>query len=227
MKIRLILHIHTNFSHDSYITPTEIISQCKEHNIKYIGLTDHCSAKGALKYKGQIEKQGIKVIVGEELKTQSGEIIGLFLSKHIDCKDNDKELIKLDKAIAEIRKQNALVLAPHPFDVTRLGIGRENLEKFRDKIDAYEIFNARTKINYFNKKAKQYVKENDLIPFIGSDAHIAREIPNAIIEMEDFKSKEEFLQNLMHTDTKFYKKRLKLIDIIRPTMNKIRKKLFG
>lgn len=227
MKIRLALHIHTDFSNDSYITPREIISQCRKHNINCVGLTDHCSAKGAIKYKSQIEKEGIRVIIGEELKTPVGEIIGLFLTKHIECQDSSKKLITLDKAINAIKAQNALVFAPHPFDRMRNGIGKKNLEKFRDEIDAYEIFNSRTKINSFNKKCEQYVKENNLTPFVGSDAHIAREIGNAIIEMEDFKNKEEFLRNLERADTKFYKKRLKLIDIVRPTMNKIKKKLFS
>ena len=224
MKIKVALHIHTNYSLDSYITPSEIISQCKCQGIKCVGLADHCTAIGALKYKGEIEKEGIKVLVGEELKTRSGEIIGLFLKKHIPCLDTEGDLLTLDVAIKKIKKQNALVLAPHPFDILRLGIGKSNLEKFRNQIDAYEIFNARTKINYFNKKAERYVEENKLTPFIGSDAHIAREIGNAIIEMEEFRNKEEFLKNLKRADTKFYQKRLKFIDIVRPTMNKIKKK---
>lgn len=226
MKIRLALHIHTDFSNDSYITPKEIISQCKENNIDVVGLTDHCTAKGAFKYKKLIENKDIRVIVGEELKTQVGEIIGLFLTRHIECKDKDGKFISLDTAIKEIKRQNGLVFAPHPFDKMRRGIGKASVEKFKEEIDAYEIFNSRTKLDLFNKGAERYVMENNLAPFIGSDAHIAREIGNAIIEIEDFKNKEEFLINLKRADTRFYKKRLKLIDIVRPTMNKIKKNFF-
>lgn len=227
MKIRVILHIHTNVSHDSNITVNEIINQCKENDIDYIGITDHNSAEGALRYRDEIESTGISVIVGEEIMTDSGEITGLFLNKSINPKDKLGKLKRLKDVITEIKTQNALVLAPHPFDKMRHGIGKKNVEKFKDKIDAFEAFNSRTKINHFNKQADKYIKENNLTPFVGSDAHIAREISNSIIEMEEFETKEEFLQNLKKDDTVFYKKRLKLIDIVRPTMNKIKKKLFG
>lgn len=226
MKIRVVLHIHTDFSYDSNVTPKEIVNQCKKHSINYIGLTDHCTADGGIKYKAQIEKNGIKVITGEEIKTQEGEIIGLFLTKTINCKDKKGNLITLSDAIAQIQKQDALVFAPHPFDLMRLGIGKKNLGKYRDQIDAYEVFNSRTKINIFNKQSEKYAKENNLTAFIGSDAHIAREIPNAIMEMEDFQNKKEFLENLKKNNVEFYKKRFKLIDIIRPTINKFKKKYF-
>lgn len=219
------MHVHTNFSSDSYITEKEIINQCKKNNIDYIALTDHGNAEGSLRYQAVLKKAGIKVIIGEELRTNVGEIIGLFLKRSIDCQGESGGFISLEKAIMEIKKQGGLVFIPHPFDKMRRGIGRENIEQFKDQIDAYEVFNSRTKLNFFNKSARKYVEENDLTPFVGSDAHVDREIGNAIIEMEDFKNKEDFLKNLKRSDTKFYTKRLKLIDIVRPTMNKITKKL--
>ena len=225
MKVRIVLHIHTNYSHDSNITLKQIIYQCKQHNIDYIGLTEHCNALGGIKYEKSLQKEGINTIIGEEVKTNQGEIIGLFLSKSIDCKDKNGKFINLDQAIKSIREQNGLVFAPHPFDVLRCGIGKKNLKKYQNQIDAFEVFNSRTKINFFNKNCEEFVRKNNLTPFIGSDAHIAREIPNSIIEMEDFQTKKEFLKNLKRKDTKFYKKRLKLIDIVRPTMNKIKKNL--
>jgi len=223
--MKVVLHIHTNCSLDSNITLNDIIFQCKKHNINCVGITEHCNALGGIKYQEDLIKEGIKTIIGEELKTQQGEIIGLFLSKSISCTDSKNNLINLDKAIEEIRFQDGLVFAPHPFDILRLGIGKNNIEKYKDKIDAFEIFNSRTKINLFNKKCEKYIKENDLTPFIGSDAHIAREIPNSIIEMDEFHTKDEFLKNLKKPNTKFYKKRFKLIDIVRPTINKIKRKL--
>ena len=135
MRVRIILHIHSNFSSDSYITASQIINQCKKNNIKYISITDHNTADGAIKYKKQIEKEGIKVIIGQEIMTDSGEIIGLFLKKTIDYKDKRGNKITLKKAIDEIRKQNGLVFAPHPFDKMRWGIGKKKVEEFRDKID--------------------------------------------------------------------------------------------
>ena len=224
MRIRLALHIHSDFSADSNITLNDIISQCKQNKIGCIGLTDHNTALGAIKYQNKLNENGIQLIVGEEIKTDVGEIIGLFLDKNIDHKKNGK-VITLKEALQEIKNQNGLVFAPHPFDKFRWGIGKKNCEKYQDQIDAYEIFNSRTKISYFNKQAEKYVSEHNLIPFIGSDAHISHEIPHAIIEMEEFKTKEEFLRNLKRSDTIFYKQRLRLTDVVRPTMIKVKKKL--
>ncbi len=224
MPNRIVLHIHTEFSHDSNVTLNDIINQCYKNNINCVGLTDHCNADAGFEYKKKLNKNNIKVIVGEEVKTKQGEIIGLFIKKTINCKKENGDLISLKSAINEIKKQGGLVFAPHPFDIMRLGIGKNNLDIFKDEIDAIEIFNSRTKINIFNIKAENYAKDNNITPFIGSDAHIAREISNSIIEMDNFSTKEEFLKNLKKTNTKYYKKRLKLIDIIRPTINKIKKK---
>lgn len=225
MRIHLALHIHSDFSADSNITLNDIISQCKQSKINCIGLTDHNTALGALTYQKKLEENEIQLIVGEEIKTDAGEIIGLFLKRNIIHKKNGK-VITLNEAVREIKNQNGLVFAPHPFDKFRLGIGKNNCKEYQDQIDAYEIFNSRTKISYFNKQAEKYVLEHNLTPFIGSDAHIAREIPHAIIEMEEFKTKEEFLRNLKRSDTVFYKQRLRLIDIVRPTINNIKKKIF-
>lgn len=227
MKVRVVLHIHTNFSHDSNVTAKQIINQCRANQIDYIGITDHCTTKGAEAFKQNLEANGIKVIIGEEIMTKSGEIIGLFLNKNIACKKNGKK-ISLKRAIEQIKEQKGLVFVPHPFDKMRHGIGLKNITKYRKHFDAYEVFNSRTKISHFNKKAQKFVNQNGLIPFIGSDAHISREIPNAIMEMESFDTKEEFLKNLSKRKSiVHYKKRFKLIDIIRPTINKFKKRILG
>lgn len=223
--MKFTMHLHTNFSPDSNITPEEIISQCKKFGIDAVGITDHNTADGAIKYKKEIENQGIKVIIGEEIRTNCGEIIGLFLNKTIQSK-RDGKWIDLEFAIEEIKKQDGLVIIPHPFDKMRFGIGKKNIEKFKDQIDGIEIFNARTKISLFDKQAEKYAKNKKFFKTIGPDAHVKREIGNAIIEMPDFKNKEEFLKSIQNKGNKYYMKRFKFVDIIKPTINKILKKLF-
>lgn len=224
MKVRIILHFHSEFSYDSNITLSEIISQCKAHNIDYVGITDHNTMKGAIKFKEKLSKAGIKLILGEEIMTTSGEIIGLFIQRQIESKDLLGKKRSLKEVISEIKKQGGLVIVPHPFDKMRNGIGKKNVEKFKDDIDALETFNSRTKIHSFNKKAKKYAARHGFTNIVGSDAHIDEELGNAIIEMEEFKTPQEFAENLKNAA--FYTKRLKLKHIIRPTINKLRRKLF-
>jgi predicted metal-dependent phosphoesterase TrpH len=225
MKVRLIVHFHTEFSYDSNITLSEIISQCKEHAINYVAISDHNTLKGALAYRSKLEKAGIKVILAEEVMTKSGEVIGLFIKEEIQSKDSRQNKKTLEKVISEIKKQDGLLIVPHPFDRMRNGIGKKNVKKYKNDIDALETFNSRTKLHPFNKQADSYAKKHNFIKIVGPDAHIAEELGNAIIEMEDFKTPQEFLANLKNAT--FYTKRLKLKNIIRPTMNKLHKKLFS
>jgi predicted metal-dependent phosphoesterase TrpH len=225
MKIRLIVHFHTEFSYDSNITLSEIISQCKDYAINYVAITDHNTLKGALAYRSKLEKAGIKVILAEEVMTKSGEVIGLFIKKEIQSKDSLGKKKTLEDVISEIKRQGGLVIIPHPFDKMRNGIGRKKVKKFKTDIDALETFNSRTKLHPFNKQAHSYAMKHNFIKIVGPDAHIADELGNAIIEMEEFTTPQEFLASLKNAT--FYTKRLKLKNIIRPTMNKLHKKLFS
>jgi predicted metal-dependent phosphoesterase TrpH len=223
--VNIILHIHTNYSFDSNITVNQIINQCKLNNIEYVGITDHCTINGAKSFANELKKNGITVIISEEVMTQQGEVIGLFLDEEIQCKDSKDQFIRLDKAISLIQDQNGLVFVPHPLDFLRHGIGKKNLLKLQDKIDAIEVFNSRTKLPFINTQTDKLASQYNFEKFIGSDAHIAKEIPNAITTLENFSNASEFLNNLKKTSVSFDKRRFKLIDIFRPTINKIRKKL--
>ena len=221
MKVRVILHLHTDESSDSNITINELISQLKLLKVKYIGITDHNRFSACENFKGVLKQAGITLIPGEEIRTDKGEIIGLFLKKNIESKNTSGKRIQLQEAIKKVKDQGGIVIAPHPFDRMRLGIGKKNLLNNKDEISAIEIFNSRTKLNFFNKKAQKFASEYNFKQTVGPDAHIADEIGNAIIEMDSFANKEEFLHNL--DNAVFITKRLKLRNVIRPTINKFKK----
>jgi len=221
--IKLAIHLHTIYSNDSNITIRLLIDNCKKLGITNLAITEHNNLDSYLKHQKEIESSGIKLIPGEEIRTDKGEIIGLFLKKPIIHKINGK-YITLKDCIDEIKKQDGLILIPHPFDKMRLGIGEKNILENFDNIDIIEVFNSRTKLNYFNKQALKFAQKHKMIMSVGPDAHIEDELGNAIITMKDFNSKEEFLKNLKSAT--FETKRLKLKNIIRPTMNKIMRRIF-
>jgi len=49
------------------------------------------------------------VIVGSEISTERGEIIGLFLKEEIKPGN-------VQEVISEIKEQNGIIVIPHPFD---------------------------------------------------------------------------------------------------------------
>ncbi|MGH2851799.1 MAG: PHP domain-containing protein, partial [Solirubrobacteraceae bacterium] len=103
------LHMHTDHSPDC-ATPVEVLlATAREEGLGAIAITDHNEVSGALEAAAKAE--GIKVIVGEEVKTATqGEVIGLFLREKIP------RGMGLVETIAEIRRHGGLVYVPHPFD---------------------------------------------------------------------------------------------------------------
>ncbi|MBJ7473434.1 MAG: glycosyltransferase, partial [Solirubrobacteraceae bacterium] len=76
------LHMHTDHSHDC-ATPVEVLlATARERGLGAIAVTDHNEISGALEAVELAEKYGVKVIVGEEVKTANqGEVIGLFIKE--------------------------------------------------------------------------------------------------------------------------------------------------
>ena len=183
------LHMHTDHSPDC-ATPVEVLlATAREQGLGAIAITDHNEISGALEAVAKAD--GIKVIVGEEVKTASqGEIIGLFLRERIP------RGMDLAETVAEIRRQGGLVYIPHPFDRMHAVPGYEHLLALLDEIDAFEVFNPRVAIGSFNEEAARFATKYRLTAAAGSDAHVAAGLGSVRVRMRDFDGPEEFLDSL-------------------------------
>jgi len=183
------LHIHTTFSGDSQNKPEDIIKRCLELGIDAVAITDHNEIEGALRTK---EIAPIKVIVGEEILTTQGEIIGLFLKEKIP------RFLSPEETITRIKLQGGLVYIPHPFDGIRAASSLETkvLLMLKPHIDAIEVLNARIILERDIKKARKFAEENGFPMGAGSDAHNIFEVGNAYVEMGGFETPSEFLEAL-------------------------------
>ncbi len=185
------LHMHTDHSHDC-ATPVEVLlATARERGLGAIAVTDHNVISGALEAAELAEKYGVKVIVGEEVKTANqGEVIGLFI----------KELIPrgltLQETIAEIKRQGGVVYVPHPFDRMHAVPDYEHLLDVLDDLDAIEIFNPRVAVGTFNDEARRFAHKYRLAAGAGSDAHVAQGLGSVRVRMPDFETPEEFLAGL-------------------------------
>lgn len=183
------LHMHTDHSSDC-ATPVEVLlATAKEQGLGAIAITDHNEISGALEALAKAD--GIKVIVGEEVKTATqGEVIGLFLSERI------ARGLSLEQTVAEIRRQGGLVYVPHPFDRMHTVPGYEHLLSILDEIDAIEIFNPRVAIGSFNEEAARFAAKYRLTAAAGSDSHVAAGLGSVRLRMRDFDGPAEFLESL-------------------------------
>jgi len=145
------LHMHTDHSYDC-ATPVEVLlAEARNRGLGAIAVTDHNEISGALEASRKAEGTGLRVIVGEEVKTaDQGEVIGLFLEKKIP------RGMTLEETIAEIRRQGGIVYVPHPFDRLHSVPDYEHLLTVLDEVDAIEVFNPRVAISEFNEEAARF-----------------------------------------------------------------------
>ena len=187
--MRLDLHVHTNYSTDSWATLDEIIGAAARRGLDGLAITDHNTIDGALELR---ETAPFQVIVGEEVGTSEGEIIGLFLQEPIPAG------LSPDETIAAIHDQGGLVYVPHPWDRLRRhsALGRSARERLIDQVDVVEVFNARVILSRDNALARELALAHGLAMGAGSDAHMAAEIGSAYVEMEAFHDVASFLAAL-------------------------------
>ncbi len=181
-------HVHTCYSGDSLTSLEAVIGTCRKRGLGKVAITDHNTIAGALALS---EMAPDLVIVGEEIKTEVGEIIAYFLKEEVP------KGLPVQEAIARVREQGGLVGVPHPLDrLRREAMGLTYLLTVIEQVDLLEAFNARTTFPNDNRRALDLAREWGLLVTAGSDAHTAREIGHAYLEMPAFNDKDEFLRSL-------------------------------
>jgi len=160
--IKVDLHTHSIISPDGGITAEQYEELLDKKKLDCLAITDHNETKFA---KMLHNKLGDKIIIGEEITTQNGEMIGLFLKQTIPAGLSAKQ------TALEIRQQEGLVYIPHPFETMRLGMQRDVLEKIIDCVDIIEVFNGRGRWRGKAKEAENFAKAYHLSPAASSDAH--------------------------------------------------------
>lgn len=187
--MRFDLHLHTFRSPDSLAGYEAIIAAVQRRGLDGIAVTDHNTIRGALELA---ERAPFPVIIAEEVRTTVGEVIGYFLTEEIP------RGLSLDETIARIRQQGGIVAVPHPVDRVRRGsaIGRSELLRIIDQVDALEVLNARCTFAADNRLAAALACQHGKLCTAGSDAHAPYEIGGAFVELDPFEGPEGFLASL-------------------------------
>ncbi len=186
--LRVELHTHTHASKDCLVKPEKLLKHCQRVGIDRVAVTDHNEIQGALAAKALAPE---RVIVGEEIHTTQGELLGYFMTEHIPGGLEPVETIE------RLRSQGAVISVPHPFDTTRgPQWTREQLLAIIPLVDAIETFNARCMTNQPNKQAAAFARKHNLLETVGSDAHTLKEVGRASLTMHPFTEAPGFLESL-------------------------------
>jgi predicted metal-dependent phosphoesterase TrpH len=187
--VRVDLHSHTMWSGDSTTTPDELEDAVDASGIDVLCITDHNAVAGAVELSDRL---ACRVVVGEELRTHAGEIIGLFLTERIPIGLGPADTCR------RIREQGGVVYIPHPFDPMRANLRADTLDELVEQglVDAIEVRNAKTSLESLNRRAADYASIHGLRAGAGSDAHVPDAVGAAYVEMPDFDGPASFLSAL-------------------------------
>ena len=168
-------HLHTQYSGfsrlgvmkfpESVLSPAMQVDKGRKNGMDVICITDHDeTAAGPLAQQYAKQFDDIEVVVGEEVTTADGEIIGLFLNERIP--DN----LPVGETVDRIREQDGIVIAPHPFSFHVFGLKEQILTL---DIDGFETINGGHPDSYSNHFAKLVMDKypGRWAEISGSDAH--------------------------------------------------------
>ena len=187
--VRVDLHSHTMWSGDCTSTPDELVEAIGAAALDVVCITDHHAIEGAVRLADELP---CRVVVGEEMRTHHGELIGLFLTERVPQGLDPVETAR------RIRDQGAVVYVPHPFDPMRNNLAEPALVDLveRGLVDAIEVINSKTSLSSLNRRAADFAAEHGLLAGAGSDAHVPNAFGAAYVEMADFDGPASFLESL-------------------------------
>ena len=186
--LRVDLHLHSHYSHDGQSSLEDLIERAEECRLDRIALTDHNTVEGALRLATMAPELAI---VGEEVKTTEGEVVGLFLTERV------MPFLTPEAAMDRIHGMGGLTYIPHPFDRRRSHFLPDRVVWLAPKIDIIETYNPWCEAEA-NQAAAQLADELGKVSATGSDAHSAAELGRSWMEMENFADVHDFLEKLRY-----------------------------
>jgi predicted metal-dependent phosphoesterase TrpH len=154
-------HTHSTFSSDGGLTAHQYSEIVQQGILDFVAITDHNEVQFALDVHRTLGQQ---IIVGEEVSSLEGHIIGLFLSEKIE-----RDLSAIE-TVRQIKEQGGLVYIPHPFESHRSGISLSSLKSIESFVDIIEVFNARS-LTRLPVETIQHTIHSKPVYASGSDAH--------------------------------------------------------
>ena len=156
------LHTHSSASKDGGITEEQYQQVLENGILDCIAVTDHNRIDHALELQQVL---GDRIIVGEEIKSSAGDIIGLYLTEKIPAGLTPLETMQ------KIKEQGGIVYIPHPFESARNGMHPGVLEELTDYVELVEICNGRSFMQHRSAQAVVWARLNYKTGVAASDAH--------------------------------------------------------
>jgi len=162
--VKTVFHVHTDYSDDSNASVQDVLEDAGRYGVGCVAITDHDTIEGALEL-ASVAGKDLDVIVGEEISTADGHLIGLFLRESVEPD------MPVRRTAEAIRNQGGLVVVPHPFNLMFGCSLRDKTFDILDLIDVVEVANAQNLSPIPNLKAAAFATEHGLPTIVGTDTH--------------------------------------------------------
>ncbi len=184
-KLRIDPHVHTLAS-DGIHGVADMIRAAVDAKLDAVAIADHERMDAALAGKAMAEYHGwpIEVIVGEEISTRGGHLLGLYLSRRIGPWHSLKD------SIARIHDQGGLAIIAHPLPPYPLCASERSIRRLMDEADpifhpdGLEGFNPTTARMRWSHKAPALAEELGIAATGGSDAHKMANVGSTVTILE-------------------------------------------
>ncbi len=210
------LHTHSILSPDGGISRDQYASLLEKEKLDCIAITDHNETKFALEMAAEL---GPKIIVGEEISTIEGEIIGLFLQKTVP---NNLPALHTAKLIHD---QGGTVYIPHPFEILRQGLKIDTLKRIIPAIDIVEVFNARSKWRGKSTQALAFAQKNEKAIAAASDSHCLMAMGSSYVLINEMPTMKSLVSLISKGN--LIKQYSSPISYLCPAINRIKHKFFN
>lgn len=163
------LHCHTSASFDCLSKPGDVVRAAAARGLTHLAITDHDRIDGALAAR-DVAPAGLTVIVGEEIRTNEGDLIAAFLDHAV------APGMSAADTVAAVREQGGLVGIPHPFDRFRGSLLKDaRMAALVPLVDWVEIHNGRL-VGGGNERAAALARDHGMAGVAVSDAHSVMEV---------------------------------------------------
>ncbi|MDO8092502.1 MAG: PHP domain-containing protein, partial [Candidatus Brocadiales bacterium] len=198
-RIRGIIHIHSNYSHDGTASIEAIVNEAKKHGYGFVALTEHAenmdenSMAGYIEHCKALQTPELMVIPGLEIPCNNGtHLLAINVQKYI----TGYSVLEVSK---EIKNCGGICIVAHP-SANEHNLSTEEIRY----IDGMEIWNSRRRsgLTIPNLGAMRHLrrsrnKNKKISLYCGLDLHELREMKSFWIEIPSYcKSKTEFLKAL-------------------------------
>jgi len=207
-ELRIDPHVHTLASDGVHDVET-MIRAAIDGGLAAVGIADHERMDAAVAGQAMAEYRGwpIEVIVGEEISTRSGHLLGLYMKKRI------RPWHSLKDSIARIHEQGGLAILAHPLPPYPLCASEGAIRKLMDEADpiyhpdGMEGFNPTTAgraLAHWSRRAPALADELGIAATGGSDAHEAENVGSTVTIVSETGPVEESLRRaLAERDTRW------------------------